>query len=180
MSRAPATHQEITARLAQYAGPEACQEVAAIAQMIQEQSRKATELSDDPETFLKQMILNSKIEYAHPPNAPIARLAVLETQIGGFGIRTLVKQLQSKQAPYDMQDRPIYRPIQYVWMYLSRCVDCEWHTRDVAEMACAHIEGLVKRLADKRNLFERLRSSPLGSLLLHQRGVRNALSPSLW
>lgn len=180
MPRDPATRQEITERLTQYAGTDAWQEIAAIAQMIREHpNHTIAELPDDPVAIIKEIIVHSKIEYANPPTEPIVRLAALDAQIGGFGIHTLVERLQSSQPPYDMRDRSIYRPIEYVWMCLARCADLEWHTRDAAEMACAHIEGLVKRLADKHNLLERLRSSPLGNLL-HQRGVRNTLPKSLW
>jgi len=135
--------------------------------------------SDNPEALLKKIFAHAKTEYAHSTDELITRLAALDARIGGFGIHTLIERSQSQQDPYDMQDRPIYRPIQYVRMYLVRRANLEWHTRYVAEMACAHIEGLVKRLADKHNLLERLRSSPLGSLL-SQRTIKNTVPGPLY
>ena len=144
----PATHKEIMDRLQHYAGPGAYQEVIAINQMLQV-----------------------------PPIAPaIDRLARLDATIGGFGIHTLLERKLAGQQPYAINDRPLYRPIQYFQKALSE--GYEWRTRNAAEMACAHIEGLVKLLAEKRNLLERLRASPLGTLL-HQRGVSNALPQSV-
>jgi len=151
MPRDPATHAEIMGRLTHYAGPPAIQEIEEIAHMLREPSNRTA----------------------------IERLAAFDAAIGGFGIHILLERERAQQSPYEIKDRPIYRSIQYVWMHLARHTDIEWHTRYVSEMACAHIESLVKRFADRHNLLKRLRASPLGSLL-HQRGVRNALPQLLW
>jgi len=150
MPRDPATRQEITERLDRYAGANVLQELAAIAQLLRFSSTQPA----------------------------IERLAALDATVGGFGIHTLLERDRLAQVPYDIRDRPICRPIQYVQMVLAQ-PGFEWRTRYAVEMACAHIEGLVKRFAESRNLLERMRSSPLGSLL-HQRGVRNALPEALW
>ncbi|MCD4737999.1 MAG: hypothetical protein K8R89_01900 [Anaerolineae bacterium] len=150
MARNPATHAEIMVRLTRYAGPAAIQEIEEIVQMLQEPSH----------------------------HAAVECLAALDATIGGFGIHTLLERERLGQELYAMQDRPIYRPIQYVWMVLAQ-PNFEWRTRYATEIACAHIEGLIKRLAARHNLLEHFRSSPLGNLL-HQRGVQNALSQPLW
>jgi len=150
MARNPATRQEITDRLIHYGGTSALEEIATIAQLVQSSS-----------------VLSA-----------VERLAVLDANIGGFGIHTLLERGKSKQRSYDTEDRPIYRPIQYVQMYLT-APNFEWRARNAAEMACAHIEGLVKRFVERRNLLERMRSSPLGRLL-HQRAVKYALPVSVW
>ncbi len=151
MPRDPASHKEIIERLNYYAGSEALLRIGQITRLLQEQQN----------------------------DEAAARLAELDAEIGGFGIHTLQERQRANERPYAIEDRPVYRPIQYVWMFLERSSDFEWHARHTAEMACAHIEGLIKRLAEKRNLLERLRSSPLGSLL-HQRAVRKTIPEDLW
>lgn len=105
-------------------------------------------------------------------------LAELDKQIGGYGIHTRLDADAAGWRPYNSSDRSVYRPIDYVIMHLSH-PQAEWYARDVAEMACVHVEGTIKRFVEQRNLLERFRRSPLGSLL-HKRRVRNALPPTVW
>ena len=43
-----------------------------------------------------------------------------------------------------IEDRPIFRPIQYVGMYLEG-YPLEWLTRDIVTMSCLHVENSLKR-----------------------------------
>ena len=43
-----------------------------------------------------------------------------------------------------IEDRPIFRPIQYVGMYLEG-YPLEWLTRNIVTMSCLHVENSLKR-----------------------------------
>jgi hypothetical protein len=111
------------------------------------------------------------------PQQAIQRLATLDAEIGGFGIHSLADAKEQGTPPYPNEDRPICRPIQYVVRNL-RHPDPEWYARDIAEMSCAHIEGLIKRFVERGNLIERFRRRSLGRLLHHHR-VEEALPQPL-
>lgn len=67
---------------------------------------------------------------------------------------------------YDIVDRPIYRPIQYVEAYFT-WENFEWLTRDIVEMACLHIESCLKRYCRDRSrrMFGKLLSGKEGRTL---------------
>jgi hypothetical protein len=104
-------------------------------------------------------------------------LAKLDAQIGGYGIHSRLEADTAGREPYMTEDRPIYRPIDYVIMHFSHPRP-EWYARDIAEMACAHIEGIIKRLVQQRNLPRRLRHKSLG-IVLRNEGVEAALPKPL-
>jgi hypothetical protein len=61
---------------------------------------------------------------------------------------------------YEIQDRSVYRPIQYIESYFLR-EEFEWLTRDTVQKACLHLETILKRFCRNRD-YSRL---PLGRLL---------------
>jgi len=67
---------------------------------------------------------------------------------------------------YDIVDRPIYRPIQYVEAYFT-WDNFEWLSRDIVEMACLHVESCLKRYCGRndRKMFGKLLSSEEGRTL---------------
>ena len=106
------------------------------------------------------------------------RLTTLDAQIGGYGIHSRLEADAAGEEPYESNDRPLYRPIDYVIMGLNH-PQLEWYARDIAEMACVHVEGVIKRFVERRNLLERFRRSPLGRLL-HTKPVKKALPHTVW
>ena len=73
----------------------------------------------------------------------LSKLREIDRSIGGFGLHTLFDRQANNQHPYNISDRPLYRPIQYVQMHLQN-PDPKDNTRYIVEMACAHVEQLFK------------------------------------
>jgi len=99
-------------------------------------------------------------------------LARLDRRIGGPSISTINRDGTGQ---YDVDDRDVFRPLQYCVMYFRnglRSGDLEWFARNIVEMSCLHIEGLVKRVGGPIYL-------PLGSLLRHA-VVKRRLDPATW
>lgn len=59
---------------------------------------------------------------------------------------------------YHVDDRDIFRPLQYCATLFSETHNIEWGTRQIVHMSSLHIEELIERIAGTRNL-------PLGMLL---------------
>jgi hypothetical protein len=140
----PASQEGILERLSRYGDDRAVTEIASIVDLLASERRQQA----------------------------MERLAALDAQIGGYGIHSRLEADAAGQDPYAIKDRPLYRPIDYVIMHLTHS-RVEWYTRDIAEMACAHIEGIIKRFVEERNLSERFRQSSLGRLL-HNGRVKRA------
>jgi hypothetical protein len=105
-------------------------------------------------------------------------LCEFDARIGGFGLHTLVACEAAKVEPYVTKDRPLYRPVQYVGMSLSRSHPEEL-TRWIAEMACAHVEGVLKRIAQSGFLGRIVAGfMPMGQLL--RRLFRGRLPDTLY
>jgi hypothetical protein len=67
---------------------------------------------------------------------------------------------------YELGDRPIYRPFQYVEAYFS-WDNFEWLTRDIVRMACLHVESCLKRYCKRygTEMFGNLLNSEAGKTL---------------
>ena len=146
----PASQEGILERLNRYGGDRAVTEIASIVDLLANEQRQQA----------------------------VERLAALDARIGGYGIHSRLKADAGGRDPYEGRDRQLYRPIDYVIMHLKHS-RVEWCARNIAEMACAHIEGIIKRFVERRKLLERFRPSPLGRLL-HNGQVRQALPRPLW
>lgn len=90
-------------------------------------------------------------------------LRQLDSEIGGFGLHSLVDNTES-QIPYQ---RSLHRPIQYVEMIFKSNSPTNL-TRFLSEMACAHVEATLKK-STRLNIFDKLRETsrgvPMGALL---------------
>lgn len=99
--------------------------------------------------------------------ADIAALLDLDGQIGGLGISNINC---GNSGIYAIEDRDVFRPIQYCAMIFSSADHMEWHARDIVLMSGLHLESLIKRVS-------RVYSLPLGALL-QKAAVRRELDPA--
>ncbi len=92
--------------------------------------------------------------------------------IGGTGIHNVSRPdgRDNLTANYDTKDSSIYRPIQYVSVYLKN-ESLEWFTRDIVADSCLHVESCLERYC--KNSIK-----PFGWLLNSKEG--RTLPPELW
>ena len=92
--------------------------------------------------------------------------------IGGKGIHNISRPdgRDNLTANYDTKDSSIYRPIQYVSVYLKN-ENLEWFTRDIVADSCLHVESCLERYCKNR-------IKPFGWLLNSKEG--RTLPPELW
>ncbi|MEK4250337.1 hypothetical protein [Paenibacillus sp. FSL W7-1287] len=68
----------------------------------------------------------------------------IDMRIGGAGIHNINC---GKTGRYEIKDRDVFRPIQYIYAYLKmKPDDFDWVTREIIHMSGLHLESLVKRL----------------------------------
>lgn len=72
---------------------------------------------------------------------------------------------------YEIKDRPIFRPIQYIEAYFT-WDNFAWLTRDIVRMACLHVESCLKRYCGKNG------NEMFGNLLFSSEG--RAIPEKLW
>lgn len=74
---------------------------------------------------------------------------------------------------YEIDDRDVFRPLQYCVVYLTDMdQNIEWVARAIVEMSSAHVESLVKRIGGWRFL-------PLGAAL-RKASVLKKVDPVTW
>lgn len=87
----------------------------------------------------------------------------LENKIGGKGVLDLFysdgKRFTGK---YNIEDRPIYRPLQYA---LRDSIQVWWEprSRSSVEMSCAHIEQVLKKIFGKQ--IKGAEKKPMGTII---------------
>lgn len=98
----------------------------------------------------------------------LALFAEYDKRIPGKGIHNIDKLNEEGvwTGDYDIADRSIFRPIQYVEAYFT-WDNFEWLARDTVEMACLHVESCLKRYCGRndRKMFGKLLSSEEGKTL---------------
>jgi len=68
----------------------------------------------------------------------------IDMRIGGAGIHNINS---GNTGRYEIKDRDVFRPIQYIYAYLKmEPGDFDWVTREIIHMSGLHLESLVKRL----------------------------------
>lgn len=90
-------------------------------------------------------------------------LRQFDCTIGGFGLHSMIPGA-TIEIPFE---RELYRPIQYIEMVLKSNAPDNF-TRHLTEMACAHVEAILKkstRLSFLGRIQETYRSVPMGKLL---------------
>jgi hypothetical protein len=76
--------------------------------------------------------------------------------IGGIGIFNINI---GRTGRYNVEDRDVLRPLQYIYMNLNIHQDSlSWYTRDIIHMCGLHLESIVKRITKKNRV-------PLGKSL---------------
>ncbi len=72
-------------------------------------------------------------------------LTLIDKTIPGLGQHNINERTSGGglAAVYSIQDRPIFRPIQYVSSYLQH-LSLEWLTRSIVTMSCLHVENSLK------------------------------------
>lgn len=113
-------------------------------------------------------------ERQHNLRESITLLEEYDKKIPGKGIHNINRPdgQGGYTGDYDIKDRPIYRPIQYVEAYFVWEDYFEWHTRAFVEMSCLHIEACLKRYC------KHIGRSSLGKLLHSKKG--RSLPKDLW
>ena len=73
-------------------------------------------------------------------------LMLIDETIPGLGQHNINEKLEggAVTAVARIEDRPIFRPIQYVGSYLHQR-PLEWLTRSIVTMSCLHVENSLKR-----------------------------------
>ena len=99
-------------------------------------------------------------------------LMLIDETIPGLGQHNINERIEggAVTAVARIEDRPIFRPIQYVGMYLQSG-SLEWLTRNIVTMSCLHVENSLKR---RLNIEERL---SIGMIL--KRGKARSLDTDL-
>lgn len=85
-------------------------------------------------------------------------LEIFDQKLGGPCISTLTDK--DGHGRYAVEDREIFRPLQYCAMYLEHSQP-EWLARATVHMSGLHLESLIKRIG-------RLGPIPLGQAISHQ------------
>lgn len=68
----------------------------------------------------------------------------IDMKMGGAGVHNINK---GNTGRYEIKDRDIFRPIQYIYAYLKmQPDDFDWVTREIIHMSGLHLESLIKRL----------------------------------
>lgn len=87
-----------------------------------------------------------------------------DRSLGGIGLFNVNKGRTGK---YHVDDRDIFRPLQYIYMNLeNRYLDLSWYTRDIIHMCGLHLEAIIKRYTGKLNY-------PLGKNLYDKKITKN-------
>ena len=96
-------------------------------------------LADQEATIIR---VGAQVEEGSP--LPFELLLPIDQAIPGVGIHN-VDEVSS--GVYRIEDRPIFRPIQYVYSHLNTR-DIEWFTRDIIKYSCLHVENSLKLRLD--------------------------------
>jgi hypothetical protein len=93
----------------------------------------------------------------------------LDKTIEGMGIHNVNKRDERGHLTgnYQVNDRSIYRPIQYVWVKLYSDINIEWSSRDIVSESCFHVESCLDRYCEEKiyGSFGKILHSKLGRTL---------------
>lgn len=129
-----------------------------------------TGLGISPEAIVK---LAKTIE----ENLPVGyqQLVTIDEKIGGVGLHNVNKREgDTLTGAYKVQFRPLFRPIQYVYKWLSYD-DPVWNARRIVQDSCLHLENAVKF---RFSIREGDRAS-LGVLLSRRPVIIQGVEPAL-
>jgi len=91
----------------------------------------------------------------------------IDNEIGGVGIdRLLVPTSDGCTANLPMDERPIYRPLQYA---LGAILHTNW-PRTAVQMSCQHIEGIMKKKC--KGVVPGIDHMPLGSIVRQVKSMK--------
>lgn len=96
----------------------------------------------------------------------------IDMKIGGAGIHNINI---GDTGRYEIKDRDIFRPIQYIYAYLKmKPEDFDWVTREIIHMSGLHLESLIKRLfAIRRYPLGQALALPLAKVKLEKQLYEN-------
>lgn len=99
------------------------------------------------------------------------QLLALDEMLGGASMSQVT---QNGTGQYHLDDREVFRPLQYCAMYFYRkeMGEVEWFARDIVQMSGLHIECLLNRLGQFFGFT-------LGRALNDKR-IRNRIGPIVW
>ena len=102
----------------------------------------------------------------------IRDLRVIDKMIPGLGLHNFAIETESQgfTVVWKKADRPIFRPIYYVSMFLQNN-SLEWQTRSIVTMSCLHVENSLKRQLKI--------DGPLSVGMILQRGKAQSLDADL-
>jgi len=94
------------------------------------------------------------VEFIYQRESAYDALVKLDSGIPGLGLHNVNEQTEDGWwiGVYRVEDRPIFRGIQYVGQHLGN-IKLEWLARTIVTESCYHVEGSLKRQLDvKGNL----------------------------
>jgi hypothetical protein len=146
---------------------------------VEHQTRVLRQLADELFTPPERVAL-SQVSTSSPLDH--GRLVEFDRSLGGPSIATIASQSRvggtlgipgHGVGRYHLADRGVFRPLQYCSVWLTIAGESqEWVTRDIVEMSCVHIEGVVKRIGGFRFLA-------LGTAL-RKAAVRSKIDSRTW
>ena len=92
-------------------------------------------LADQEATIIR---IGEQVEDGSP--FPFELLLPIDQTIPGLGVHNVD---EGNSGVYQIKDRPIFRPIQYVTSRLNTR-NIEWFTRDIIKYSCLHVENSLK------------------------------------
>jgi len=102
-------------------------------------------LADSGLNISTQSIIDLAQEISRDLLAGYQRLEALDQAIGGVGLHNVHHRISDDEmtGDYRIEFRPQFRPIQYVYMWLSYD-DLVWNACRIVQDSCLHIENAVK------------------------------------
>jgi hypothetical protein len=101
-------------------------------------------------------------------------LTAIDKIVGGVGLHNVNRhEKNGLTGTYNVEYRPLFRPIQYVFMYIFNG-DLIWNARRIVQDSCLHLENAVKY---RFHIWEGDRAS-LG-ILLNRQQIMKEIEPAL-
>ena len=116
---------------------------------------EAVDLSEQKDEILRIAVeIEGAVEFIEKKKDAYVDLLAIDRQIPGLGLHNVSERTEDGwlSGCYNVEDRPIFRGIQYVEAHLWS-LGLEWLSRQIVTESCYHVEGSLKRrLAVKGNL----------------------------
>ena len=112
---------------------------------------KAVQLIQHRDEILRIAVEMQNVDSVDERESAYRALVKLDSQIQGLGLHNVDEETHRGwyTGVYRIEDRPIFRGIQYVEAHLGN-VGLEWLARSIVVESCYHVEGSLKRRLNVR------------------------------